>query len=52
MATSSITRPFVIKDKAAWERLQKALREPASKEPVTTNHYEEGRKKLEQYFGR
>lgn len=50
MATSSITKTFIIKDDEACERLIKALNEPTPKK-IETNYYEEGKKKLAQYFG-
>lgn len=52
MATSSITKRFVIKDDKVCDRLIKALKEPAPKKTVNTNYYEEGKKLLVQYFGR
>lgn len=52
MATSSITKSFVVKDDKACEKLVKALNDPTPKKVVNTNHYEEGKKKLAQYFGR
>lgn len=51
MATSSITKSFVIKDDRACDKLIKALSDTTPKKVVKTNHYEEGKKKLAQYFG-
>lgn len=50
MATSSITKKFVIKDDTTFENLIQASRKPM-KRVRSTNIYEEGKKKLEQYFG-
>ena len=51
MATSSITRAFIIHDDAACDRLIKALNEPVQKKEISRNYYEEGKKKLAEYFG-
>ena len=51
MATSSITKSFVIKDDKACDKLIKALNDTTPKKVVKTNYYEEGKKKLTQYFG-
>ena len=50
MATSSITKSFVIKDDKAREKLIKALNDRTPKKTVETNYYEDGKKKLAQYF--
>lgn len=50
MATSSITKSFVIKDDKACDKLIKALSDTTPKKMVSTNYYEEGKKKLAQYF--
>lgn len=50
MATSSITKRFVIKNDNVCDKLIKALNDPAPKKEISTNHYEEGKKKLTQYF--
>lgn len=52
MATSSITKSFVIKNDKACDKLIKALGDPTPKKVVKTNYYEDGKKKLAQYFGR
>jgi len=52
MATSSITKSFVIKDDRTCEKLIKAMNESTPKKEISTNYYEEGKKKLAQYFGR
>lgn len=52
MATSSFTKSFVIKDNRTCDKLIKAMNHPTPKEVVNTNHYEEGKKKLAQYYGR
>lgn len=51
MATSSITKRFIIKDDATFENLIKASKKP-KKRVRTSNAYEEGKKQLKQYFGR
>lgn len=50
MATSSITKKFIIKDDETFENLIRASKKP-KKRVRTSNVYEEGKKKLEQYFG-
>jgi hypothetical protein len=52
MATSSITKKFVIKDDKACDKLIKVINEPSKrKEPIkSSNKYDEGKKKLAQYF--
>lgn len=52
MATSSITKTFVVKDDEACEKLIKASREPRTTKVIKTNFYEEGKKQLAHYFGR
>ena len=52
MATSSITKHFTIKDEKTCEVLAKALSKPTKRRKTTSFKYEEGKKKLEQYFGR
>lgn len=52
MATSSITKEFVIKDDKTCDKLIKAMEKSSSEPTVTRNYYEEGKEKLEQYFGR
>ena len=51
MATSSITKSFVIKDDRACDKLIRALNDTTTQKVVKTNYYEEGKKKLAQYFG-
>ncbi len=51
MATSSITKQFVIKDEKVWDKLIEALKEPVPEKVIDTNYYEEGKKLLAQYFG-
>ncbi len=51
MATSSITKAFVIKDDRACDKLIEALNDTTPKKVINTNHYEEGKKILAQYFG-
>ncbi|MCM1039424.1 MAG: hypothetical protein NC434_08875 [Ruminococcus sp.] len=51
MATSSITKTFVIKDEKVCDKLIKALNDTPPRKAVKTNYYEEGKKKLTQYFG-
>lgn len=52
MATSSITKKFVVKDDKACERLISVLSQPTSrkKKSNTPSKYEEGKKKLAQYL--
>lgn len=53
MATASITKQFVIKDKATCEKLITILNNSKPHEPKTTpNKYEEGKKLLAQYYSR
>lgn len=52
MATSSITKSFVIEDEKACDRLIEAMNDSLPKKVVKTDYYEEGKKKLAQYFGR
>ncbi len=51
MATSSITKDFVVKDDKACEKLIRAIRSSVPLKVVKTNYYEEGKRKLVQYFG-
>lgn len=52
MATSSITKKFVIKDEHTCKVLAKALSSKTNSRPIKSSFkYEEGKKKLEQYFG-
>ena len=51
MATSSITKKFIIKDDATFDKLIQASKRP-KKRVKTSNAYEDGKKVLEQYFGR
>ncbi len=51
MATSSITKSFIIKDDKVCDKLIEALNAPTPKRVVDTNYYEEGKEKLVQYFG-
>ena len=53
MPTSSITKQYIIKDDKACDTLIKVLNEPSKrKKPMkSSNKYEEGKKKLIQYFG-
>lgn len=50
MATSSITKNFVIESDEECEILIKAFNEPTPKRKKT-HYYEEGKKKLVEYFG-
>ena len=52
MATSSITKKFVIKNDEACDRLIEILNENSPKKEVNADFYEEGKRTLEQYFGR
>lgn len=52
MATSSITKSFIIKDDKTCDKLIKSLNNPVPSKRIDTNYYEEGKKKLAQYFGR
>ena len=51
MATSSITKTFIIKDDKTCEKLIKAMNEPRTTKVIKTNSYEEGKEKLKSYFG-
>ena len=53
MATSSITKQFVIKDDKACDRLIEILNRPSRRKKTmnSSNKYLEGKKKLVQYFG-
>lgn len=51
MATSSITKEFVIKDKKTCDKLIEVLNgKPTRKSKKSSNKYEEGKKLLEQYY--
>lgn len=51
MATSSITKRFVIKDDAACDRLIEALNKKNTHEKSTSSkRYDEGKKILKQYY--
>ena len=50
MATSSITKQFVIRDEKACDKLINALNKKRRKKPVTSNKYDEGKKLLAQYY--
>ncbi len=53
MATSSITKKFIIKDDKACDRLIAALAAPKPRQmKKSSNSYEEGKKQLAHYFGR
>lgn len=53
MATSSITKKFVIKDDKTYDKLIKILAEtPPRKKNVSSKKYEEGKKLLAQYLSR
>lgn len=53
MATSSITKNFIIKDEKTCRILADALAaRPERKPEKSSTKYEEGKKKLVQYFGR
>lgn len=52
MATSSITKKFVIKDNKACDNLLAAMDSSFPRKVVKTNRYEEGKEKLARYFGR
>ena len=52
MATSSFTKSFIIKDNKTCDKLIKAMNDKTPEKVVRTNHYEEGKKKLAQYYGR
>lgn len=52
MATSSFTKSFVIKDNKTCDKLIKAMNDKTPEKVVRTNHYEEGKRKLAQYYGR
>lgn len=50
MATSSITKKFIIKDRDAYSRFIKLQEEPFTEKPRTiSNRLEEGNKKLKQF---
>ena len=53
MATSSITKEFVLKDDKACDRLIKVINEQSKrkKPDKSIDKYEEGKRKLIQYFG-
>lgn len=51
MATSSITKAFIIKDDIACEKLIKAINMPKTIKNVKTNSYEKGKERLKSYFG-
>lgn len=51
MATSSITKNFVIRDDKTCEILAKALAEPRKKKEIKSLNYEQGKEKLKLYFG-
>jgi hypothetical protein len=50
MATSSIAKTFVLKDKAALERFKNEMQKTSSPPAVTNNKLEEGKSLLKQYF--
>lgn len=52
MPTTSITKQF-IKDDKTCDRLIKLLNKPSKRKNLmsVTNKYDEGKKKLKQYFG-
>lgn len=52
MATSSITKDFVIKDRKVFENFVKEINKPSKDESVKTSYLEEGKKLLTQYFSR
>lgn len=52
MATSSITKDFVIKDRKVFESFVKEINKPSKDERVKTSYLEEGKKLLAQYFSR
>lgn len=53
MATSSITKTFVINNDKAREKLIAACNNPSSAPKYESkNYYEEGKKTLAHYFGR
>ena len=52
MATSSITKSFVIKDKAALERFNAEMKKQPSSSKVDKDKLEEGREKLKRYLSR
>jgi hypothetical protein len=50
MATSSITKTFVIKDEAALERFHDEMKKPSPLHVAKNNKLEEGKALLKQYF--
>ena len=52
MATSSITKTFIVNDDKTCEKLIKAMNKPRITKVVKTNSYEEGKERLKSYFGR
>ncbi len=52
MATSSITKDFVIKDKKVFNEFVEEISKPNKDEKVKTSYLEDGKKLLKQYFYR
>lgn len=53
MATTSITKSFVLKSDEACDKLIKVLSEPSKRQKKeSSNKYEEGKKLLAQYYSR
>ena len=50
MATSSITKKFVIKDEKACDTLISVLSQKSKRKKTTSNKYEEGKKLLAQHI--
>lgn len=51
MATSSITKEFILRDAATCERLAKVLNQPSRRKKKPSSHkYEEGKKLLTQLY--
>ncbi|HIT63933.1 MAG TPA: hypothetical protein IAC37_05715 [Candidatus Ventrimonas merdavium] len=52
MATSSIKKSFVVKSNEACDKLIKEYENRTQQAANSKKSYEEGKRKLEQYFGR
>lgn len=49
MATSSITKDFIIKDKEVYLNFKNELEKPMKKKKIKTSYLEEGKKALERF---
>ncbi|GHV40711.1 hypothetical protein FACS1894187_21870 [Synergistales bacterium] len=50
MATSSITKTFIIKDEAALKRFEREMEKPSPPSIAISSKLEEGKLLLKQYF--